>query len=271
MQTIIAAIILGLVEGATEFVPVSSTGHLILAGHALGFVGPRAAAFEIFIQLGAILAVVWLYRSLLFRVVHDGIAVAESRRIILALLIAFLPAAIVGLLTHHWITAHLFTPSVVIAALIVGGIVILAIEHWRPAPRSETVQQIDYRTALWIGLAQVFSLIPGTSRSGATIMGALLAGVGRPAAAEFSFLLAIPVMVAATGLDLWENRHLLSGSDALVFAIGFVVAFASALVVVRWLIRFVSHRSFAVFAWYRIVFGLALVALLATGRSWIGK
>jgi len=271
MLTIIAAIILGLVEGVTEFVPVSSTGHLILAGHALGIAGPRAAAFEIFIQLGAILAVVWLYRSLLFRVVRDGIAVAESRRIILALLIAFLPAAIVGLLTHHWITAHLFTPSVVIAALIVGGIVILGIEHWRPAPRIETVQQIDYRTAFWIGLAQVCSLIPGTSRSGATIMGALLAGVGRPAAAEFSFLLAIPVMVAATGLDLWENRHLLSGSDSLTFAIGFVVAFASALVVVRWLIRFVSHRSFAVFAWYRIVFGLALVALLATGRSWIAK
>jgi len=133
------------------------------------------------------------------------------------------------------------------------------------------VPQIDYRTALWIGIAQVCSLIPGVSRSGATIMGALLAGVERPAAAEFSFLLAIPVMFAATGLDLWENRHLLSGSDGLIFAIGFVVAFASALVVVRWLVRFVSHRSFDVFAWYRIVFGLALVAVLATGRSWIAK
>src|SRR5207247_1668808 len=179
MPTIIAAIILGLVEGATEFVPVSSTGHLILAGHALGFVGPRAAAFEIIIQLGAILAVVWLYRRLLFRVVRDGVAVAESRRLIVALFIAFLPAAIVGLLTHHWITTHLFTPPVVIAALILGGVPIVAI--------------------------------------------------------------------------------------------GFVVAFASALVVVRWLIRFVSHRSFNLFAWYRIVFGLALVALLATGRSWIAK
>src|SRR5213082_462393 len=271
MHTILAAIILGLVEGVTEFVPVSSTGHLILAGHALGFVGPRAAAFEIIIQLGAILAVVWLYRRLLFRVVRDGVAVAESRRLIVALFIAFLPAAIVGLLTHHWITAHLFTPPVVIAALILGGVAILAIEHWRPAPRIETVPQIDYRTALWIGIAQVCSLIPGVSRSGATIMGALLAGVGRPAAAEFSFLLAIPVMFAATGLDLWENRHLLSGSDGLIFAIGFVVAFASALVVVRWLVRFVSHRSFDVFAWYRIVFGLALVAALVTGRSWIAK
>jgi len=270
MPIIITAIILGLVEGATEFLPVSSTGHLILAGHALGFVGPRADAFEIIIQLGAILAVVWLYRGLLWRVVRDGIAVAESRRFILSLFVAFLPAAIVGLLTHHWITAHLFTPPVVVAALIAGGVAILAIERWRPAPRIETVMQIGYRTALFIGIAQVFSLIPGVSRSGATIMGALLAGVGRPAAAEFSFLLAIPVMLAATGLELWENRHLLSGSDALIFAIGFAVAFASALVVVRWLIRFVSHRSFDLFAWYRIVFGLALATLLATGWSWIG-
>jgi len=271
MHTIIAAIILGLVEGATEFLPVSSTGHLILVGHALRFVGPRADAFEIIIQLGAILAVVWLYRSLLWRLVRDGVAVAESRQLILALGVAFMPAAIVGLLTHHWITAHLFTPPVVIAALIGGGVAILAIEHWRPAPRIATVMQIGYRTALWIGIAQVVSLIPGTSRSGATIMGALLAGVGRPAAAEFSFLLAIPVMFAATGLDLWENRHLLAGSDALIFAVGFVVAFASALVVVRWLIRFVSHRSFAPFAWYRIAFGLALVLLLASGRPWLAK
>jgi undecaprenyl-diphosphatase len=271
MHAIIAAVILGLVEGATEFLPVSSTGHLILVGHALGFVGPRADAFEIIIQLGAILAVVWLYRSLLWRVARDGIVVAESRRFIVALFVAFLPAAIVGLLTHRWITAHLFTPPVVVAALIVGGLAILAIEHWRPAPRIETVMQIGYRTALWIGIAQVCSLIPGVSRSGATIMGALLAGVGRPAAAEFSFLLAIPVMFAATGLDLWENRHLLSRSDALILAIGFAVAFASALVVVRWLIRFVSRRSFDVFAWYRIVFGLVLATLLATGWSWIGK
>src|SRR2546430_12845376 len=203
MPTIITAIILGLVEGATEFLPVSSTGHLILAGHALRFVGPRADAFEIIIQLGAILAVVWLYRSLLFRVVRDGIAVAESRRIILALLVAFLPAAIVGLLTHHWITAHLFTPPVVIAALIAGGIAILAIERWRPAPRVATVPQIDYRTALWIGIAQVFSLIPGVSRSGATIMGALLAGGRRPAAAERSE----ERRVGKEGRSRWSPYH----------------------------------------------------------------
>ena len=195
----------------------------------------------------------------------------ESRRLILALFVAFLPAAIVGLATHHWITAHLFVPPVVVGALVAGGVVILAIEKWKPAPHIETVMQIGYTTALWIGLAQVLSLIPGVSRSGATIMGALVGGVGRPAAAEFSFLLAIPVMFAATGLELWENRHLLSSSDATIFAVGFVVAFASALVVVRWLIRFVSHRSFDVFAWYRIVFGLALLALMATGRSWLTR
>lgn len=271
MHDIVSAIVLGLVEGATEFLPVSSTGHLILAGHALGFVGPRADAFEIIIQLGAILAVVWLYRDLLWRTAKQGIAVEESRRLILALFVAFLPAAIVGLATHHWITAHLFVPPVVLAALITGGFVILAIEHWRPSPRFTTVMQIGYRTAFWIGVAQVFSLIPGVSRSGATIMGALLAGVDRAAAAEFSFLLAIPVMFAATGLELWENRHLLAGSDAMIFAVGFVVAFLSAIVVVKWLVRFVSHRTFDVFAWYRIVFGLALLALMATGRSWITK
>ncbi|HVA58800.1 MAG: undecaprenyl-diphosphate phosphatase [Gemmatimonadaceae bacterium] len=267
MHNVISAIILGLVEGATEFLPVSSTGHLILAGHALGFVGPRADAFEIIIQLGAIMAVVWQYRELLLRTARNGISVPESRRLILALFIAFLPAAIVGLATHHWITDHLFVPPVVIGAFIVGGLVILAIEKWKPTPRIETVVQIGYTTALWIGVAQVFSLVPGVSRAGATIMGALLVGVARPAAAEFSFLLAIPVMFAATGLELWENRHLLSSSDAMILSIGFVVAFASALVVVRWLIRFVSHRSFDVFAWYRIAFGLALIALMASGHA----
>lgn len=269
MDTIITAIILGIVEGATEFLPVSSTGHLILAGHALGFVGPTADAFEIVIQLGAILAVVWLYRATLWKAARDGLTMPASRHFIGALFVAFLPAAIVGLATHRWITAHLFTPTVVIAALILGGVAMLVIERVRPAPRIETVMQIGYRTALWIGIAQVFSLIPGVSRSGATIMGALLAGVGRPAAAEFSFLVAIPVMFAATGLELWKNREFLSESDVALFAVGFVVAFLTAMVVVRWLVRFVSHRSFDVFAWYRIVFGLALLVLLLLGERWI--
>lgn len=266
---ILRAAILGLVEGATEFIPVSSTGHLILAGHAMGFVGQRADVFEIFIQLGAILAVVWQYRAFILRTLGDMVKVPESRRFILALLIAFLPAAIIGLATHHWITEHLFTPAVVVAALIVGGIVILAIERWRPTPRMETVLQIGFGTALGIGIAQVFSLIPGVSRSGATIMGALLLGVARPAAAEFSFLLAIPVMLAATTLSLAGNLGVLSASDIPVFATGFIVSFVTALIVVRWLIRFVSHRSFDVFAWYRIGFGLLLLVLLASGQQWM--
>ena len=266
---IIRAIVLGLVEGATEFIPVSSTGHLILAGHAMGFVGPRADAFEIFIQLGAILAVVWQYRAFLLRVVRESFRGGESARFIVALLIAFLPAAVIGLFTHHWITEHLFTPSVVIVALIVGGIAILAIERWRPQPRFESVLQIGFATALGIGLAQVFALIPGVSRSGATIMGALLLGVARPAAAEFSFLLAIPVMFGATLLGVAGNRDILSAADIPVFATGFIVSFVSALVVVRWLIRFVSHRSFDAFAWYRIGFGLVLLALLASGQEWM--
>ena len=266
---ILRAAILGLVEGATEFIPVSSTGHLILAGHAMGFVGQRADVFEIFIQLGAILAVVWQYRAFLARTIGDAVRIPESRRFIVALLIAFLPAAIIGLATHHWITDHLFTPRVVIAALILGGIAILAIERWRPAPRMETVLQIGFGTALGIGIAQVFSLVPGVSRSGATIMGALLVGVARPAAAEFSFLLAIPVMFGATFLSLAGNLGLLSASDIPVFATGFVVSFVTALVVIRWLIRFVSHRSFDVFAWYRIAFGLLLLVLFASGQQWM--
>lgn len=266
---ILRAAVLGLVEGATEFIPVSSTGHLILAGHAMGFVGQRADVFEIFIQLGAILAVVWQYRAFILRTLGDAVRVRESRRFILALFIAFLPAAIIGLATHHWITEHLFTPAVVVAALIAGGVVILAIERWRPTPRMESVLQIGFGTALGIGIAQVFSLIPGVSRSGATIMGALLLGVARPAAAEFSFLLAIPVMLAATALSLVGNLGLLSASDIPVFATGFIVSFVTALVVVRWLIRFVSHRSFDVFAWYRIGFGLLLLVLLASGQQWM--
>ena len=266
---ILRAAVLGLVEGVTEFIPVSSTGHLILAGHAMHFVGRRADAFEIFIQLGAILAVVWQYRAFILRVIREGIRGGPPARFIVALFIAFLPAAIIGLATHHWITDHLFTPAVVIGALIAGGVVILAIERWRPQPRVESVLQIGFLTALGIGIAQVFSLVPGVSRSGATIMGAILLGVARPAAAEFSFLLAIPVMFGATLLGLAEVRDILSPADIPVFATGFVVAFVSALVVIRWLIRFVSHRSFDIFAWYRIAFGLLLLGLLASGQQWM--
>lgn len=262
VEALLKAAVLGLIEGVTEFIPVSSTGHLILASHWLGETGDSAKTFDIFIQLGAILAVVWLYRA---RLVHTVMAAARepaSRRLLVNLLIAFLPAALVGFLAHDAIKARLFTPTVVALALIVGGLLILLIERLHPAERVTELAGIGPPTALGIGLAQVLSLIPGTSRSGATIMGGYALGLSRPAATEFSFFLSIPVMVAATLYDLLKSRGALVASDAPAFAVGFVTAFVSALIVVKAFLRFVSQHSFAAFAWYRIVFGVALLLLL---------
>jgi undecaprenyl-diphosphatase len=253
------AVLLGLVEGATEFIPVSSTGHLILAGDLLDFEGPRAATFEIFIQLGAILAVVWLYRSKVVDALTHARVKPEARMLLVNLLIAFLPAAIVGFLIHDWIKLYLFNPVTVAWALLIGGIVILLIEKWDPAVIVEDADHIPPRKALGIGLAQVLSLFPGVSRSGATIMGARSLGLSRRAATEFSFFLAIPVMFAATGYDLLKSRATLTAADAPVFAVGFVVSFISALYVVKAFLAFISRRSFAGFAWYRIVFGALLL------------
>ncbi len=265
MNPYLVATVLGLVEGVTEFLPVSSTGHLILAGHWLGFEGATAKAFEIFIQLGAILAIVWLYRvrlvALLVDARHDG----PARRLLVNLLIAFLPVAVIGLAVHEWVKQYLFRPLVVAAALVVGGIAILIIERWRPVEGSDDVMAVPPSTALGVGLAQVLSLIPGTSRSAATILGGYALGLSRRAATEFSFFLAIPVMLAATAYDLFKSRHGLGGGDVPVFALGFIVSFVSALVVVRAFLRFVSHNTFRVFAWYRIVFGLLLLALFLDG------
>jgi undecaprenyl-diphosphatase len=255
----IRALVLGLVEGATEFIPVSSTGHLIIAGHFLGFTGEKAAVFEIVIQLGAILAVVWQYRKMLMRLVLDLPREREAQRLVVALLVAFLPAAIIGLLTHDWITDHLFRPMTVVMALIVGGLGILLVERLHPRTRAASMGAITLPIALGIGLAQVLSLFPGVSRSAATIMGALALGVARPAAAEFSFLLAIPVMFGASGLELWSSRHFLSLGDFPLFAIGFVTAFISALVAIRFLLRFVAGHTFSGFAWYRIAFGVLML------------
>lgn len=254
------AVVMGLVEGATEFIPVSSTGHLIIAGDLLGFDRWHGAeTFEIFIQLGAILAVVWLYRAKILAVLRDAPRQERARRLILNLVIAFLPAAIIGFLAHDFIKEKLFNPFTVAIALVVGGVAILLIEAWHRRVVTESVDDIRPREALGVGLAQVLSLFPGVSRSGATIMGGLSLGLSRVAATEFSFFLAIPVMFAATLYDLWKSRHGLSGGDAPVFAVGFVVSFVSALLVIRWLIRFVAHNSFRGFAWYRIVFGLVLL------------
>jgi undecaprenyl-diphosphatase len=256
---LLKAAILGLVEGVTEFIPVSSTGHLIIAGDLLGFTGERAKTFEIFIQLGAILAVVWLYRALFVRVARNLGRSVESRRFVMNLALGFLPAAVVGLATHKWIKAHLFTVPTVAGALVVGGLAILAIERTRPTARVSSVDALGPRTAFGIGVAQVLSLFPGVSRSGATILGGYLLGLTRTAATEFSFFLAIPVMFAATLLDLVSSRDALGRADIPVFAVGFLVSFLSAVVVVRAFLGFVARRDFTVFAWYRILAGVVLL------------
>jgi undecaprenyl-diphosphatase len=255
-ELLLKAAILGLVEGATEFIPVSSTGHLIVVSNWLGLVDERAKTFNIFIQLGAILAIVWLYRTRLARSVAEARRDSTGRRLIINLLVAFLPAAIVGFLAHDWIKSRLFNPSVVALALMVGGIFILLIERWGPQSVVDDVNQVPTRSALGVGLAQVLSLIPGTSRSGATIMGGYALGLSRTAATEFSFFLAIPVMFAATGYDLLKSWALLAAPDLPMFAIGFVVSFVSALIVVRLFLSYVSRHSFRAFAWYRIVLGV---------------
>jgi undecaprenyl-diphosphatase len=255
------AAVLGLVEGATEFIPVSSTGHLIVVSEWLDLLDERAKTFDIFIQLGAILAIVWLYRERIGQLIRSGGRNPRNRGLLSNLLIAFLPAAVIGFFAHEWIKARLFTPTVVAWALVIGGILILLIERWAPESRVRELDELPRRTALGIGLAQVLSLIPGTSRSGATIMGAYALGLTRVAATEFSFFLAVPVMLAATSYDLAKSLPSLTPDDVPMFAVGFVVSFFSAIVVVRGFLRYVSGHSFAVFAWYRIIFGAVLLMM----------
>jgi undecaprenyl-diphosphatase len=262
---LLKAMLLGLVEGATEFIPVSSTGHLIVVSQWLHLTDERAKTFDIFIQLGAILSVVWIYRARLLRMVGAFREEPSSRRLLIDLVIAFLPAAIVGFLAHDWIKSHLFSTTIVAIALISGGVLILLIERWAPPSRIVDVGAIPPRTALGVGLAQILSLVPGTSRSAATIMGGYALGLSRVTATEFSFLLAIPVMLAATLYDLMKSASALVPSDGPMFAVGFLVAFLSAFVVVRRFLVYVSGHSFRAFAWYRIAFG---ILLLATMASW---
>lgn len=262
---LLKAALLGLVEGATEFIPVSSTGHLILVGKWLAFEGDTATAFEIFIQLGAILAVLWLYRARVFGALADARSSPAARRFLLNLLIAFLPAAIVGFLAHDFIEERLFSPRVVALSLVLGGFAILAVERWHGPTATRTVDEMRPGTALGIGLAQCLSLVPGVSRSGSTIMGALALGAGRTAATEFSFFLAIPVMFAAAGYTLLGSLDTLTAADLPVFAIGFIVSFVSALVIVKSFLSFVARHSFAPFAWYRILLGAVLLAVYWRG------
>ncbi len=262
VDALVRAALLGVVEGVTEFIPVSSTGHLIVVSHWLGEAGDRAKTFEIFIQLGAILAIVWLYRVRLTRAALEAWRGGPGRRLVVNLILGFIPVAVAGLLAHNWIKQRLFTPTVVAVALIVGGIVIILIERWRPRTRIENVNDVPPSSALGVGLAQILSLIPGTSRSGATIMGGYCLGLSRTAATEFSFFLSIPVMFAATIVDLRSGWGSLSPADLPLFAVGFVTAFGSALMVVRLFVDFVSRHSFVPFAWYRIGFGGLLLLLL---------
>ncbi len=255
---LLTALLLGALEGLTEFLPISSTGHLIIAGDALDFTGERAKTFEIFIQLGAILSVVWHYRTKLIETA-SAFQEATARRFWLNLLVAFAPAAIVGFALHRQIKAHLFNPTSVALALIVGGLLILAIERWQRGVRVHALEEIHTSDALKIGLAQVLALFPGISRAGATIMGGMVIGLSRRTATEFSFFLAIPTMFAATVFDLVQNRALLAAGDSLLFAAGFVTAFLSALVVIRAFLRYVSQHTFVPFAYYRIGFGLLVL------------
>jgi undecaprenyl-diphosphatase len=249
------ALILGIVEGLTEFLPISSTGHLIVVGDLLGFNDERAKVFEIVIQLGAILAVCWEYRVRLLKVTRGLGRDTQSWLFTRNLLVAFLPAALLGLMFHSQIKQYLFNPVTVAIALIVGGVVIIVIERLNHVPRVHNVDDMTWQDALKIGLAQCLSLIPGTSRAGATIIGGLLFGLSRKAATEFSFFLAIPIMVAATGFDLYQGSDHLRIDDIGIFAVGFATAFISALLAIKGLLRFVAHHDFTAFAWYRIVFG----------------
>lgn len=264
MSDFLAAVILGIVEGLTEFIPVSSTGHLLLTKTALGLTDPSWDSFVVLIQLGAILAVVALYFRRLWTVLIGLPTRQDARRFALSVLIAFLPAVVFGFLLYDFIKQVLFeSPALICWSLVVGGFGLLAIDRWSPAPRHADAMALPFGTTLGVGLFQVLSMIPGVSRSGATIVGGVLLGVEKRAAAEFSFYLAIPTMIGAFAKDFWESRESLMVGDHLgLLAVGFVVSFVSGLVVVKVLLDFVSKRGLAPFGWWRIAVGGAGLAWL---------
>jgi undecaprenyl-diphosphatase len=259
------ALILGLVEGLTEFLPISSTGHLILAGDLLDFNDDRGKLFEIVIQSGAILAVVWEYRARFGKVFAGLPGDPVARRFVINLAIAFMPLAVLGLLLGKAIKATLFAPVPVAIAFIVGAFIILWAERRTHTITIHTVDDIGPWDALKLGLAQACALIPGTSRSGSTIIGGLFFGLSRQAATEFSFFLAVPTLGAATVYQLYKERHLLAWDDLGLWVVGFVSAFISAFLCVRWLLRYISSHDFTIFAWYRIVFGIVVIATWQLG------
>ncbi len=265
-QSIVSALLLGLLEGLTEFIPVSSTGHILLAGHFLGFES-TGKAFEVLIQLGAILAILSVYFGRLWKLLVDLPRDGRTQRFVLGILVAFLPAAVVGALAHDFIKTVLFeTPMLICVMLILGGVVLLWVDRWALQPRYTDIMDYPLSLCLKIGLFQCLAMIPGTSRSGATIVGSLLMGADKRSAAEFSFFLAMPTMTGAFAYDLYKNRDILSAADLPVIAAGFVMAFIAAVIVVRFLLDYVSRHGYALFGWWRIaVGGVGLIALLMLG------
>lgn len=265
MDTTLTAAILGLLEGLTEFLPVSSTGHLLLAGHFLGFES-KGRTFEVVIQLGAILALFSVYAALITRLLLRARHEDAARRSIVSVLLAFLPAVFVGVLAHDFVKTVLFeTPTLIAVMLILGGIVLLVIDRIAPLPVHTDALALPFGKSLVIGFCQCLAMVPGVSRSGATIVGALMLGVEKRAAAEFSFLLSLPTMGAAVVYDLYKNRDVLDFGAVWEIAVGFGVAFLTAVIVVRWVLNFISRNGYALFGWWRIIVGsAALVAL------WLG-
>ena len=266
---LIKVIIMGIVEGLTEFLPISSTGHLILAGSLLNFTGEKVKVFEIVIQAGAMLAVCWEYRRRIIDVIRNFSSDVAARRFVANLLVAFLPAVILGLMFGKFIKAHLFAPVPVALAFIIGAFVILIVERRNrfneDSLRIHSVDEMTMLDAFKVGCAQCFALIPGTSRSGASIIGGMAFGLSRQAATEFSFFLAIPTLFGATIYSLYKERALLSVADLPMFGVGALAAFISAFFCVRWLLRFISSHDFMIFVWYRIVFGVLILISAATG------
>jgi undecaprenyl-diphosphatase len=256
---IIKLILLGIVEGLTEFLPISSTGHLIICSDMLKFNGEIASLFEIVIQLGAILAVVWLYRGKIISLIKNAFKDKKSFEFIVNLVIAFVPAAAVGFFFHGIIKTYLFNPITVSFALILGGYIILYIENKNIKVKTEDAFDITKKSAFIVGLSQILALIPGVSRSGSTIMGGVCSSLSRKAAAEFSFFLAIPIMFAATLYDLYKSSAILNTNTIIIIAVGFISAFISAVFVIKWFIKYISTNNFKIFGWYRILFGAILL------------
>lgn len=264
-DSLVTAALLGVLEGLTEFIPVSSTGHLLLAGHFLGF-DSAGRTFEVVIQLGAVLAILSVYAARLWSVGRAAPNDPDARRFILSVLIAFLPAVVVGVLARDLIKTVLFeTPTLIAFMLVLGGVVLLVVDRAVPAPRHDDAMRLPVGLSLKIGLIQCLAMIPGVSRSGATIVGAMALGVSKRAAAEFSFFLSMPTMAGAFAYDLWKSRALLDAGAMAEIAVGFALAFISAVIVVRWVLDYVSRHGFALFGWWRIIVGGMALALIYLG------